>query len=233
MNYFYSNQIVQKEIFFDDLEARHLIKSLRKRSGDHIVVLDGQGSRYQAQIVNINPLQVEITSSEQFPSDRYAVHLAIAPTKNIGRFEWFLEKATELGVRSITPVISHHSERRTLKLDRAKRVLISALKQSGRYYLPTIHGPVDYRVYIENSQCRGLCLIAHCHSDELDVLSVKELRSPNVVVLIGPEGDFTPEEVRFAENHGFNAISLGQYRLRTETAGVYICSLVHLANSEI
>jgi 16S rRNA (uracil1498-N3)-methyltransferase len=171
---------------------------------------------------------------KHIPNTRdYHLHLVVAPTKNIERFEWLVEKATEIGVDSITPLVCRFSERKILKPERLEKIIVSAAKQSLKFHFPQLQPLTKFEDFIksfENNATAAQKFIAHCYEGEKPLL--KNLCQPHIdiVILIGPEGDFSREEVEMAEKHGFMAISLGSSRLRTETAGVVACDTVSFVN---
>ena len=218
MNIFYSPNISTTP-FLPEEESLHCIKVLRLNKGDLIHIIDGVGGFFVAKIVEPHPkkTKVEIIKVEKdFNKIGYNLHLAVAPTKNIDRFEWFLEKVTEIGVAQITPLICRYSERKVVKLDRLEQIIISAAKQSIK---PT-----------NNSDSMAQKFIAHCYDIPKTPLLKSCNKGEDVVVLIGPEGDFSIEEVDLALNNGFKSVSLGNSRLRTETAGVVACHTVSVIN---
>jgi 16S rRNA (uracil1498-N3)-methyltransferase len=206
-------------------EAKHLAKVLRKKIGDSIIVTDGKGKGFEAIINSIIPNEVIGTvSNEIFSKNELAikVHLAVAPTKNSDRFEWMVEKATELGVHEITPVICERSERKTINIQRLEKIALAAMKQSGRFYLPKIHEAVLLKNF---SPAENEKFIAHCLEKEKKELSSFDFKK-SVVVLIGPEGDFAPNEIEMCLKKNYVPVALGASRLRTETAGVYVMSVM-------
>ena len=233
MNIFYSPNISTTP-FLPEEESLHCIKVLRLNKGDLIHIIDGVGGFFVAKIVEPHPkkTKVEIIKVEKdFNKIGYNLHLAVAPTKNIDRFEWFLEKVTEIGVAQITPLICRYSERKVVKLDRLEKIIISAAKQSIKPNMPIINELMPFADFItNNSDSMAQKFIAHCY----DITKTPLLKSCNkgedVVVLIGPEGDFSIEEVDLALNNGFKSVSLGNSRLRTETAGVVACHTVSVIN---
>lgn len=234
MQLFYNPQLQlgDKAIKFDKKESGHISKVLRKVKGDKLHITNGKGYVYLAEITNTNPNKcfAKILHHEFHPPLPYALHIAIAPTKRNERFEWFLEKATELGITQITPLICEHSERRHIKLERFQRVLQSAMKQSLQYYLPTINPPVAFSEFITKTK-EGTGFIAHCEKDS-EKIFLKEKLFPrtSVTILIGPEGDFSSEEIQMALQKKQQPVSLGKNRLRTETAAVAACHTVALIN---
>lgn len=238
MEIFYSQEIDAGRCILSDDEAAHCIKVLRHKEGDTISVIDGEGTMYSCRILSASPKCVvtEILSAqEDWGAHPYRLHLAVAPTKNADRYEWFAEKACEIGVDEITPVIGEHSERKIFKTQRIEKILISAAKQSLKGAVPKINEPVTVKDFIltcasseagdEGSQEKPLKLIAWCFEDEEHPrTSIKEAleryKGHDVIVMIGPEGDFSKEEGRLAVSSGFIPVHLGASRLRTETAAV-------------
>lgn len=214
---------------FDKDESRHLIKVLRKKEGDNVFITDGKGNFYTTiiNIANEKKCCVNITSIEEKSKSRpYHLHIAIAPTKLNDRFEWFLEKAVEIGIDEITPIICKNSERKILKTDRMKKIIQSAVKQSLQYYLPVLNEPIAFDTFL-NQQKASQKYIAHCE-DENNKLFLQKIAKPtdDILILVGPEGDFTSTEIKTALNHNYRPVTLGQNRLRTETAGIYISTLM-------
>ena len=212
-------------ITLDESESRHCVQVLRKKPGDEITVADGKGSWFFARVVDANRKKCVLKIREEMRRDALSghLHVAIAPTKNISRLEWFLEKATELGIREISLFYCHRSERRKVNPDRLRRILVGAMKQSLNAYLPVLHEPVPFDKFLQrDTQNSPERFIAHCLPGEKDHL--RNLLQPgrHAEVLIGPEGDFTPEEAAQAEQLGYRPVSLGTTRLRTETAAVAV-----------
>lgn len=233
MNIFYSPKISTTP-FLPEEESLHCIKVLRLNKGDLIHIIDGVGGFFVAKIVEPHPkkTKVEIIKVEKdFNKIGYNLHLAVAPTKNIDRFEWFLEKVTEIGVAQITPLICRYSERKVVKLDRLEKIIISAAKQSIKPNMPIINELMPFADFItNNSDSMAQKFIAHCYDIPKTPLLKSCNKGEDVVVLIGPEGDFSIEEVDLALNNGFKSVSLGNSRLRTETAGVVACHTVSVIN---
>lgn len=232
MHIFYTPEISGKSYILDESESKHAVRVLRLEKGGEIILVDGRGGFFKAQISDPNPKRctVTITQSESdFGRSDFQVHIAIAPTKNIERMEWFLEKATEIGIHRITPLLCRFSERREIKNDRLEKVMISAMKQSVKAYLPQLDPLTGFNSFIA-LPFEGQKFIAHC-SDQFRT-SLKEIIQPkqNYLILIGPEGDFSPEEIQLAVESGFQPVSLGNSRLRTETAGVVACHTFNLLN---
>jgi 16S rRNA (uracil1498-N3)-methyltransferase len=234
MQLFYNSGInkVTQEFTFDKTESSHIVRVLRKKIGDTIFITNGLGDLFTSEVVIPNDKRclVKITTIEsQIKPWNYYLHIAIAPTKLNDRFEWFLEKATEIGIDEITPIICDHSERKTLKLDRMKKILHSAAKQSLKFHFPKLNEPVTFNQFLK-SDFNGQLFIAHC--EETDKKSLKSELKPikNTTILIGPEGDFSSKEIKQSLEHKFIPVSLGQSRLRTETAGIVAVHSVAFVN---
>ena len=228
---------IQQSLSLPEEESQHCIKVLRMKSGDHIHIIDGVGGLYEAQIIEAHPkrTQIEILSHQtEYGRRPFRLHLAVAPTKNIDRFEWFVEKATEIGFDELTPLCCRYSERKIIKPERIEKILVSAAKQSLKAYVPILNPMTTFKDFINNSSFltthSSSLFIAHCHNQPKQHLFKACQPGGNVVVMVGPEGDFSEEEVELALRNSFQAISLGESRLRTETAGVVACHLVTIAN---
>ena len=216
----------------DEEESQHCVRVLRLSVGDEILLTNGKGSTYQARITNPHPKHCafEVLSSEQQVNKRpYRLHVAIAPTKNIDRLEWMVEKCTEIGVDEITPLLCRFSERKVIKPERLHKIIVSAAKQSLKAYMPVLHDMCTFDEFISHTFCEQR-FIAHCYKDKKRLLQQELHPAADVVVLIGPEGDFSEEEVMRALAQGYVPVSLGESRLRTETAGVVACQTVALIN---
>ena len=227
MQLFYSS-IIEKTVNITSEENKHLVKVLRKNINDQIHLIDGKGYLYTGRIIkqDKNNSEVEIINKEKKDkSHNYYLHIAISPTKNASRFEWFLEKATEIGIDEITPIVCHRSERQKINKDRSERILISSIKQSLKFHLPKLNDPINYNDFIKQ-KINGDKFIAHCLETKKEKLS----NSINKIctILIGPEGDFTEEEINLAKDHGYKPLSFGSSRLRTETAGIVATHSVNL-----
>jgi 16S rRNA (uracil1498-N3)-methyltransferase len=232
MQLFYVPNITGAKVILNETESKHAIRVLRLPLGAHIQLIDGRGGFYKARIADANPkkCKLEIVESLQdFGRKNFKLHIAIAPTKNIDRFEWFLEKCTEIGIDEITPIISEHSERKIIKPERLEKILVSAMKQSVKAYLPKLNELTTFKSFIGKLD-ESKKYIAHCIEGEKDHLKNIVSEGDDVLLLIGPEGDFSPEELQWAKQYGYKEISLGNARLRTETAGVVACHIVNLAN---
>ncbi|MDA3853186.1 MAG: 16S rRNA (uracil(1498)-N(3))-methyltransferase [Bacteroidales bacterium] len=213
-------------------QSKHAIKVLRMQAGDHIHLINGKGGFFEAEITNPHPKRCEITilSTQLAYGKRSShLHIAIAPTKMNERLEWFLEKATEIGIDEITPIICRNSERKEIKMPRMQKIIVTAMKQSVKAYLPILNEPCTFDQLLNKKQ-DSQKLIAHCYEQDKQLL--KDVYKPytDVLILIGPEGDFSQDEVELAINKGFTPISLGNNRLRTETAGVVACHSINLLN---
>ncbi|MDO6759293.1 16S rRNA (uracil(1498)-N(3))-methyltransferase [Tamlana sp. 2_MG-2023] len=233
MQLFYNPEINETttQLLFDKTESRHIVKVLRKTVGDILHITNGNGWLFTAEIAlpNINKCAANIISKTQQKPRDFKLHLAVAPTKMNDRYEWFLEKATEIGIESITPIICDHSERKIVKTERFDRILQSAMKQSLNCYLPQLNAPINFKDFIEQD-FSGELFIAHC--EETNKKSLKQLLNPNtdVTILIGPEGDFSTKEIELALQNKFIPITLGETRLRTETAAIVACHSVTYTN---
>ena len=213
-------------------ESAHCVRVLRYQKGDSILLTDGCGTTYDAVVTNPNPrcCEFEVVSAEkQKPSHNFYLHIAIAPTKNIERLEWMVEKSTEIGVDEITPLLCHYSERRQIRLDRLEKIILSACKQSLTPYMPRLNPLTDIREVITNAN-EQTRFIAHCYKEQKSELKDNIKKGASCLVLIGPEGDFSMEEVELALSRGFVPVSLGNSRLRTETAGIVACHTAVLMN---
>ena len=238
MELFYAYEADGRICRLDADESAHCCRVLRHRAGDEIHVIDGLGTMYRCRLVDDNPKGAEAEVLEAFPGwggHPYRLKVACCPTKNNDRFEWFVEKATEVGVDRIVPVIGERSERKVYKTDRAARIALSATKQSLKARIPEIAEPVSVKDFVCHSGLdpESLKLIAYCFEGDTRRVSIqKALRAydgRDVTVLIGPEGDFSPEEARLAIDHGYIPVHLGASRLRTETAAVLAATAVYLA----
>lgn len=221
---FYTTDIAHGLARLDEEESRHLLTVLRRSVGAAVSFTDGRGKFYEAEIAEAGKKQavLRIVSETVAPPERPArLHLAIAPTKNIDRIEWLLEKATEIGVDKITLLHCKRSERTVVRLDRLQKVLVSAMKQSMRATLPELVGPVPFKTFLETSSEPLRCIGWLPEVPPPHLMTFLQGQPRDVVIAIGPEGDFTPDEVDMALGKGFEPVSLGKARLRTETAGLY------------
>ena len=223
MNLFYIPSISSESVrvTLSEEESKHACRVLRLKSKDLITLLDGVGGTYLAEIDDANPKHctVVILKYDFEPKSLKNIHIAIAPTKNIDRIEWFLEKTTELGIDEITLLLCKNSERKQIKEDRLEKILVSAMKQSKRTHLPKLNTLISFKEFIIKHPHAAL---AHCF--ENDKTTLKDVFRPNdYPILIGPEGDFSLDEIETAQKAGYDFVTLGKNRLRTETAGLYAC----------
>lgn len=225
MNLFYIPEITPDttSIVLSEEESKHACRVLRLKKGDQLRLLDGVGGSYLAEIADDHPKHCDVSILEYTFEEKadQEIHIAIAPTKNNERIEWFLEKATELGITEVSLLLCSNSERKQVKEERFEKILISAMKQSQRLYLPKLNALISFKEFIQKYPQGAL---AHCFEGEKKSLS-SVLKPANYPILIGPEGDFSKEEVELAAASGYDFISLGTNRLRTETAGLYACML--------
>lgn len=232
MNIFFTYDIAGDSYQLPEEESKHIIRVLRFRKGDFVFLTNGNGDFFKAEITVENPkacLVKVVETTHAFGKRNYRLHVAMAPTKNIERFEWFLEKATEIGVDEITPLICTHSERKELKIERLNKVLVSAMKQSVKAYLPKLNAAVSFSSFI-SSQAIQQKFICSTEADKNNLLKNSCVKETDALVLIGPEGDFSKEEIGLAVKNNFKVVSLGESRLRTETAGIVVASVVSTLN---
>jgi len=232
MHLFYTPDITTNFYTLEETESKHATKVLRLKVSDEIYLTNGKGSLYKAKIIDDNPKRCVVETVEEqknYNQRNYYLHLAVAPTKNIDRFEWFLEKATEIGIDEITPLLTENSERKVLKHDRAEKVIVSAIKQSLKAYCPILNPLTKFSDFLKKQKTEKL-LLAHCYRSEKQNLKQLVKANEKVTILIGPEGDFTEAEVEKAMNEGAIAITLGNSRLRTETAAIAACHSVAFIN---
>jgi 16S rRNA (uracil1498-N3)-methyltransferase len=231
MTLFYVPNLASEHVLPEE-ESLHAVKVLRLKVGDELVVVDGVGGYHIAKITLPHPKRCAfelIESQFEFGKRHYKLHIAIAPTKNMDRLEWFVEKATEIGIDEITPIICRFSERKMVKAERLEKIIVSAAKQSVKAYFPKLNPQCTFDELIKNHQATQK-FIAHCYNSEKRQLKTEIVPAKDMLVLIGPEGDFSKEEVDKAIKSGFLPVSLGESRLRTETAGVVACHTVSLMN---
>ncbi len=233
MQVFYSYKIADNNAVFDPEESQHGVKVLRLRKGSKIYFTDGVGNMYEGEITSDDFRKMEariISVTRGYGKREYSLHMAVSPLKNHDRFEWFIEKAVEMGIDEITPLICERTEKQTVKSERLRKLIISAMKQSVKSYLPCLHEPAPFNLFV-NSPLSDTKIIAHCSNIFLrdPITSIIE-RGKNITILVGPEGDFTESEIENAVSHGFRSVSLGESRLRTETAGIVACCSSYLAN---
>ena len=223
MHLFYVPELTPttKSIYLSEDESKHACRVLRLKMNDEVSLLDGVGGVYHARIEEDNPkkclLQIIAVTHDTKPT--HEVHIAIAPTKNMDRIEWFVEKATEIGMTELTLLICDHSERKIVKTERLEKILISAMKQSKRTFIPKLNAVITFSEFMKQHTQGAL---AHC--EEGDKKSLQTVcQASNYPILIGPEGDFSSKEIASAKTNGFDFVVLGNTRLRTETAGLYAC----------
>jgi 16S rRNA (uracil1498-N3)-methyltransferase len=232
MHVFYTPDITSNQYTLNEEESRHCSKVLRLTIGDIIHLIDGKGGLYEAEITGMNKKNVQLTvinKQSEFGKRNHYLHIAIAPTKNIDRLEWFLEKATEVGIDEITPIICDRSERKVIKEERLEKVITSAVKQSLTAYHPKLNNAISFTELMKQNP-NGEKLIAHCIEGEKPFINQLTQTHLSYLVLIGPEGDFTQTEVDIALQNGYKAVTLGNTRLRTETAALAACFEVNYIN---
>jgi len=229
MELFYKENLVKKDesIIFDAEESRHLSKVLRKKVGEMISVTNGKGLEWHGQIVSADVRKAAAKKTDVILHQNQLIplHIAIAPTKSNDRLEWFLEKSTEIGVSQITPLICEHSERKVIKPERLNKILIGGIKQSAQFFLPELNPMISFEEFmkLEHPQTK---LIAHCQKGDQKALHKTENLNREILIMIGPEGDFSDREITIAHLLNFGAITLGEQTFRTETAGIVACSRV-------
>ncbi|PCE62577.1 16S rRNA (uracil(1498)-N(3))-methyltransferase [Sediminicola luteus] len=231
MQLFYAPDLIPGQSFYDfpQDEAKHLARVLRKKEGDRIFLTNGQGILAELEITLASPKKCEgrIVSVVEKPKPQLHLHLAVAPTKMNDRYEWFLEKATEIGIQEITPIICERSERKTIKHERYQKIVVSAMKQSLQCYLPKLNPAMALTDFL-NPEIQGVGFIAHCEEQDKTHLKHQLDTETQITLLIGPEGDFSEKEIAKALEKGYFPTSLGENRLRTETAALYACQTVNL-----
>jgi 16S rRNA (uracil1498-N3)-methyltransferase len=233
MQIFYSTEIEGDICRLDKNESSHCLKVLRLREGSSIKIVDGYGNLYEGiiSVPDIRNCEVRITDIIQnFESRRYRLHIAISPLKNTERFEWFTEKCVEIGIDEITPLICHNTEKPGIRYDRVNNIILSAMKQSIKAFRPVLNKPVDFSSFVRSEQ-QGVKMIPTC-SKTIDRSKIDQIYSTgdDAVILIGPEGDFTVNEIDLAISSGYKAVHLGTSRLRAETAGVAACYSIYNIN---
>jgi len=235
MQLFYNSTLDNsaKQFIFPPDESKHIVRVLRKTEGDTVHITNGKGYLFEAEIIEADQKKCKARISSQRKSipKRYKLHMVVAPTKMNDRYEWFLEKATEIGVDEITPIICDHSERKTIKLERMERVLQAAMKQSLQTVLPQINPPISCKEFLEQDNTVGYRFIAHCQNGDKMELKRRVIADNDATIMIGPEGDFSKEEIDLAKEKGYTPISLGRNRLRTETAAIVACTTVAIINN--
>ncbi len=235
MQLFYAADFTAPEYMLSEEESRHAVKVLRLMEGNTLHITDGRGNLYRCEVASAHQKHCLVRVVEHFSEFEkmpYCLTMAVAPTKNIDRYEWFLEKATEIGVTEFIPLVSEHSERKVIKHEREEKVITSAVKQSLKAYHPALTELTSFAVLVRK-EFAGRKFIAHCNDavKEKKYLASTLRKGENALILVGPEGDFSPEEVRLAVENGFEEISLGTQRFRTETAAVVAVDMVSIINN--
>lgn len=231
MHVFYTTAFQGDKAILTEEESLHLSKVLRLKEGSKVLLLDGKGGMFEGEVLIVHQKNTAIGHLRKLPSAAqrpYRLHVAIAPTKMMERLEWFLEKATEIGIDEITPLISKRTERDQVKLQRVEKIVLAAMKQSMNAKMPQLNEATTMSAFLKKD-INGATFIAHCIPGDKPLLTKKAIAQTNITVLVGPEGDFTQEEVDAALKAGYEAISLGESRLRAETAGVIVCAQVQAA----
>ena len=233
MQLFYNPNINEttESFSFDKEESKHIVKVLRKKDADILFVTNGLGLLFKTEITlaSDNKCTVQILAVEKAETSKFRLYLAVAPTKMNDRYEWFLEKATEIGIHEITPIICDRSERKVINKERFEKILLTAMKQSNVLFLPKLNEAITFKEFVKRKNS-GMQFIAHC--EQTDKKTLKSLIKPgeNVTLLIGPEGDFSEKEIALAVENNFIPVSLGNTRLRTETAAIVACHSVVFVN---
>ena len=224
MNLFYSNyKATDKYIVMNEIDSKHISKSFRKNIGDNIRITNGLGCLCNAEIIEKGKkIKVKIKGVEKFESPNFSIHVALSPLKNISRFEWFVEKATELGISQITPIVCEHSEKKKVNTERLERISISSLKQSNQFFKPKINSISTFENFILNSEDQ--LLMANLKTS--NKFSEKLFTKPNICLVIGPEGGFSDSEIDLAKKQDIKEVTLGNSRLRSETAAIYGMSII-------
>lgn len=233
MQVFYAPEVSGDQYILDERESKHTVKVLRMRTGDNVRLIDGKGNLFEGVISSPDAMKcaIKITGCRcEFEKRNYSLHIAISPLKNPDRFEWFIEKSVEIGIDMITPLICRNTEKKGFKSERINNIIISAMKQSLKAKLPVLNQPLSFDDFLGQVHGPGKRMIACCH-ENIDREKVSSVyNTGDALVLIGPEGDFSYEEVQKAIDAGFVPVHLGTSRLRTETAGVAACHSVYFIN---
>lgn len=234
MYFFYAEDVsYQESVCLNKDESKHCTRSLRKKNGDKVFVTNGKGNLFEAEVVDDNMNQTILLPIQEISSPfarNYHLRMAVSPLKNPDRFEWFVEKAVEIGVDEIIPIICHRTEKSVLKMDRLNRIAMAAMKQSMKTILPRIYEPQKISDFLKTTSMDETKLMAWCETSKEVHIGKKISNSKKLTILIGPEGDFTKEEVDLAISKSFIPISLGASRFRSETAAVLACHHVFLAD---
>ena len=229
---FYTPDIEDAKYILNEEESGHAVRVLRLKAGSEIELVDGRGGWYRAVVVAVHHKRCEVEVAEtirEYGKRPYRLHVAIAPTKNIDRFEWFVEKSVEIGIDEITPLLCEHSERNRIQPDRIRRIMVAAMKQSKKAYLPKLNELTAFGDWIKPADGSGF--IAYCGEGNKQSLKASYQAGCDAVIAIGPEGDFSRREVDKAAACGFVGTDLGPSRLRTETAGVAVCHAIYFMNT--
>ncbi len=232
MHLFYTPDIKATIYQLSEEESKHCVRVLRLKLGDKVNLIDGRGGFYLAEIIADHPKRTElhiVEAQQEYAKRNHYLHIAVAPTKNIDRFEWFLEKATEIGIDEITPIICDRSERKEVKIDRSNKIITTAIKQSLKAYHPLLNPQKSFKEFILGAKA-DVKYIAHCEENKKSELKDDFIKNINYLILIGPEGDFSPAEIELALQNGFVPITLGESRLRTETAALQACFEINFLN---
>ncbi len=233
MQIFYATEMLSGEYELNETESKHCAKSLRLNVGDFVGLTDCKGNLFRCEIIdnNLKKCKLKVLEAVSSPVQKtFQSHIAVSYTKNPDRFEWFVEKATEIGIDQITPLVCDRTERQNIKTERLEKILISALKQSQQTLLPILNPPIRFDDFVQQN-FRGQKFIAHClENEKVSYLSDVYAPGKDAVILIGPEGDFTPKEISAAIEKQFSAVSLGENRLRVETAALYACTCFQVLN---
>jgi 16S rRNA (uracil1498-N3)-methyltransferase len=231
MHLFYTPDISGTEYTLSEEESKHAVRVLRLDSGETVQLVDGKGGLYKANVTDPNPkrCKLEITKTvSEFGKKPYHIHIAVAPTKNLDRMEWFIEKAVEIGIDEISFLKCARSERKELKLDRLEKIAVSAMKQSLKAYLPKLNELIPYKTFLANLDTDSAAYIAHLEEGNRQDLKQIDTSGKSYCILIGPEGDFSLEEIEMALEKGIKPVTLGESRLRTETAALVACHTLNL-----
>ncbi len=232
MHMFYEPELAEDMLVLSPGESHHCVKVLRMKEGDQLLITNGRGMLCKSRLAKADPKSCLVETTDvryNYGKRPYTLHIAMAPTKSVDRFEWFLEKAVECGIDIITPLLCEYSERKVIKPVRLERQIIAAMKQSCRAYLPELKPLTKFSDFINNISEKTR-FIAHCGEDKSQRFIDVYTKGANVVIAIGPEGGFSNEEIHLAKSNRFNAISLGKHRLRTETAGIAACVQANAVN---
>jgi 16S rRNA (uracil1498-N3)-methyltransferase len=236
MRLFYNKDLSEDDsrLIIEREESRHIVRVLRKKVGDTIYVTNGKGILFTTKIdvINKNNTELKIINSKKESKSKFHINIAVAPTKNNDRIEWFIEKSTEIGINTISTVLCEKSERKKIKMDRLEKITISAMKQSLQLHKPIIQELVSFEEFIKNCKSEDK-FIAHCKESKKLFLNNCRLKAKTIIVLIGPEGGFSDNEIELAEKHGFISVSLGNNRLRTETAAIAATQILSAYNADI